>query len=219
MPLSFKLPTVAHFAGATLYEGGTVVRMLGVARRISPSMVVACIALVISLGGVSYAAVKLPKGSVGSRELKKNAVTRVAVKNSAINGSKVATDSLTGSDIKEATLGAVALAAASTHANAAAALDKVTYRSVGGSVGPSTPDPADPANFLTTLSAATSAGCDPGQTAVGGGAHVDDPSSLAIHESYPSTARTWTAIAGNDDETAAHTFTVYVICVPAAAVG
>jgi hypothetical protein len=36
--------------------------------------VVAALALFISLGGVSWAAVSLPKASVGSRELKANAV-------------------------------------------------------------------------------------------------------------------------------------------------
>jgi hypothetical protein len=37
--------------------------------------VVACIALFVALGGASYAAFKLPKNSVGAKQLKKNAVT------------------------------------------------------------------------------------------------------------------------------------------------
>jgi hypothetical protein len=37
--------------------------------RPSPAMVVACMALLISLGGVSYAAIKLPANSVGTKQL------------------------------------------------------------------------------------------------------------------------------------------------------
>lgn len=44
-------------------------------RRPSPAMLLACVALVVALGGVGYAATKLPKNSVGSKQLKKHAVT------------------------------------------------------------------------------------------------------------------------------------------------
>jgi hypothetical protein len=176
-------------------------------------MVVAMLALIIALGGTSYAAVKLPKGSVGSRELKKNAVTTASIKNSAVTGAKVKADSLTGADINEATLAPAPLAAASNHANGAAALDRVTYRSIGGSVAAN-----DPNVTPVTLSGPVSAGCDPGQVVVGGGVHVDDPNSLATHESYPGTARTWTVVVGNDDPNP-HSFTVFAVCIPAGAVG
>jgi hypothetical protein len=43
-------------------------------------MVVACAALFVSLGGVGYAAVTLPKNSVGTKQLKRNAVTSAKVK-------------------------------------------------------------------------------------------------------------------------------------------
>ena len=76
----------------------------------SPAMVVACLALLVSLGGTGYAAIKLPKGSVGTKQLKKSAVTSPKVKNNA----------LTGADIKETTLGRVPLAALATTATNAA---------------------------------------------------------------------------------------------------
>ena len=50
------------------------------AGRVSPSMAVAFIALLLATGGASYAAVKLPARSVGARELKPKAVTRAAIK-------------------------------------------------------------------------------------------------------------------------------------------
>lgn len=62
--------------------------------RLTYANVVASMALFIALGGVSYAAVKLPKNSVGSGQIKQNAVT----------GSKVKDSSLTGSDIKNKSL-------------------------------------------------------------------------------------------------------------------
>jgi hypothetical protein len=51
-----------------------------VRHRPSPAMVVACLALVIALGGTSYAAVILPKNSVGTAQLKRGAVTGPKVK-------------------------------------------------------------------------------------------------------------------------------------------
>ena len=65
-------------------------------RRPSPAMVVACTALAISLGGVSYAATSLPRNSVGSAQLKPNAV----------NSAKVANGSLLRVDFKKGQLSA-----------------------------------------------------------------------------------------------------------------
>ena len=45
---------------------------------------VACVALFIALGGVSYAAAALPRASVGSQQIKKNAVTSEKVKNGSL---------------------------------------------------------------------------------------------------------------------------------------
>jgi hypothetical protein len=71
--------------------------------RPSPAMIVAIVALVLSLGGTSYAAIVLPANSVGTTQIKKNAVV----------GSKVKNGSLTTSDISSASLsklGRVAMA-------------------------------------------------------------------------------------------------------------
>jgi hypothetical protein len=58
--------------------------------HLSYSNVVSTICLFILLGGGAYAAVKLPKNSVGTKQLKRNAVT----------GVKVADGALTSADIK-----------------------------------------------------------------------------------------------------------------------
>jgi len=46
--------------------------------------VVAIVALFIALGGASYAAIKIPNNSVGTKQLKKNAVTSKKVKNGSL---------------------------------------------------------------------------------------------------------------------------------------
>jgi hypothetical protein len=52
--------------------------------RPSPSMAVAFLALLVALGGTSYAVAQLPANSVGAKQLKKNAVTAAKVKNRSL---------------------------------------------------------------------------------------------------------------------------------------
>lgn len=53
-------------------------------RRPTPAMIVACIALAITLGGTSYAAIVIPRNSVGTVHLKNNAVTSLKVQNQSL---------------------------------------------------------------------------------------------------------------------------------------
>jgi hypothetical protein len=66
--------------------------------------VTATLALVVALGGTSYAAIKLPANSVGSAQLKKNAVTSKKIKKSAVSSSAVKNGSLLTSDFKSGQL-------------------------------------------------------------------------------------------------------------------
>jgi len=50
----------------------------------SPAMVVALIALLVSLSGVGYAAIVVPKNSVGTAQLKKDAVVSSKIKNGTL---------------------------------------------------------------------------------------------------------------------------------------
>ena len=70
------------------------------AHRPSPAMVVACIALLVALGGTSYAIQALPNNSVGTKQLKNNAVTSKKIKNGAVNSNKVKNGSLLSKDFK-----------------------------------------------------------------------------------------------------------------------
>jgi hypothetical protein len=58
--------------------------MKKITRQLTFANVVACIALFVALGGASYAAFKLPKNSVGTKQLKKNAVTSAKVRNGSL---------------------------------------------------------------------------------------------------------------------------------------
>jgi hypothetical protein len=53
-------------------------------RKPSSSMLVALLALFVALGGSSYAALQLPRGSVGTKQLKKGAVTSQKVRNNSL---------------------------------------------------------------------------------------------------------------------------------------
>lgn len=54
-------------------------------RRPSPAMIVALVALFVALGGTGYAALKLPKNSVGTRQIKNHAVTKGKLAKSVIH--------------------------------------------------------------------------------------------------------------------------------------
>jgi hypothetical protein len=70
-------------------------------------MVVACVALVVALGGVSYAAGVLPKNSVGASQLKNRAVTAKKLASNAVTSAKVKDGSLAARDFDNAALAAL----------------------------------------------------------------------------------------------------------------
>lgn len=64
----------------------------------SPALAVAMLALFVALGGTGYAALALPKNSVGSKQLRKNAVKNSDIAANAVTGAKVRRGSLNASD-------------------------------------------------------------------------------------------------------------------------
>jgi hypothetical protein len=62
--------------------------------------VTSTLALVVALGGTSYAAISLPANSVGSKQIKKNGVTKSDIKSNAVTSSKVKDGSLLKKDFK-----------------------------------------------------------------------------------------------------------------------
>jgi hypothetical protein len=111
-------------------------------RRPSPALVIACLALFLSLGGVSYG---VATGFIDSREIKNNTIRSKDVRNntlrtfdirnnevrgfdirnSSVQGRDVAFNTLTGADISEADLAKVPSAAAADSATTAGSVGGV----------------------------------------------------------------------------------------------
>ena len=67
--------------------------------RPSPAMLVACLSLLVALGGTGVAAVsQFARDSVGTPQLKANAVTTPKLRNNAVNSEKVRNRSLLAID-------------------------------------------------------------------------------------------------------------------------
>ena len=88
--------------------------------RPSTALVVSMIALVVALGGTSYAAFSLPKNSVGTKQLKNGAVATKKVKNGAIGTGKLKNGAVTTAKLS---LGAVTATTIARGAVTAAALN------------------------------------------------------------------------------------------------
>src|SRR5215813_3919494 len=84
--------------------------MKSVRKRLTYANVMSSIAVFLVLGGgAAFAAAKLGKNTVGTKQLKSNAVTTAKIKDGAVTGSK----------IQLSTLGAVPTATNSNHASTA----------------------------------------------------------------------------------------------------
>lgn len=104
--------------------------------RLTFANLVACLALFVALGGASYAATRLPKNSVGAKQLKNGAVTTAKLKAKAVTGAKLkpgavgtaalANGAVTGAKVDVGTLGTVPSAAHA--ATAATAGDAATLQ-------------------------------------------------------------------------------------------
>jgi hypothetical protein len=85
--------------------------------RPSPGLVIACVALFISLGPAAYAAhevilsTDIVDGEVKTPDIANAAVVNGKIAGNAVNGAKVAADSLSGADVQESSLGKVPSAA------------------------------------------------------------------------------------------------------------
>ncbi len=93
--------------------------------RLTYANVVASLALILALGGVSYAATKLRKNSVGTKQ----------IKNSAVTGAKVKKHTLTGKNINLKKLGTVPSANTAASATTASSLTPTEPLRLVGSAG------------------------------------------------------------------------------------
>jgi len=197
--------------------------------RPSPAMIVACLALLVALGGTSIAAVRLPRGSVGTLQLTNGAVTNAKIANNAVTGAKVRNFSLQRADFAPGQLpagptgpqGPAGPAGAAGPAGPAGTVGTVTVRQASVVVPGSNSDDPTPNTFWVTRS--VTVGCNSNERAMSAGtgwsADVDDL-ELATVYMKPIIASNgavagWTARgANNARDGEAHTFTLYVLCYP-----
>jgi hypothetical protein len=171
-------------------------------KRLTFANVTSMLALFFALSGASYAAVVLPAGSVGSRQIRQSAVTASKLAPRAVQSRNIAPGSVTGADIRLNTLGEVPTAATAAVADSAP-VARVKTATVTANAA------------AATVTSAT-ATCDPGLTVVGGGASLSNEDNAILNDSYPSAANRWTVdVFGSD--AGGGPFTVYAICVPVAA--
>jgi hypothetical protein len=173
-------------------------------RKPSPAMTVALIALFVALGGSSYAALKLPKNSVGNKQIKNNAVTAGKVKNGTLSTSDFSAKSRSG-------LVGPAGPAGAKGANGAT---NVVMR-----------QGADATIAKSAFGSAT-ATCQPGERATGGGVfNEDNVLQVQVTSSYPTpnpasrpatgngqVPTGWRVWARNDSATTDYVINAYVIC-------
>jgi hypothetical protein len=185
--------------------------------RPSPALVVACIALLIALGGTSLAAVTaLPRNSVGTVQLKNNAVTgaKVApnavastkIANLAVTNAKIGTDAVTSAKVKNGSLVAADFAPGELPTPGQPGPGTLTLHSVSVVIG-------------NNNSSERTATCPSGQQAVSGGATWSDKgdllltlvSSHPVYDTRSGEASGWVARGRN--QTAKHReFIVQVLC-------
>lgn len=158
-----------------------------IAKSLTFSNVVACLALFVALGGSVYAANK-----INGKQIKKSSLPGNRLKAKTVPGNRLKPNSLTGKQINEKTLTGIS----------AAALTNVQYQSVqaelpsGGRAGTVT------------------ANCPPGAYAIGGGATLSNEERGTVNSSGPSPLRTgWQATGYSYYAFSRPTMTVTAVCV------
>jgi hypothetical protein len=176
--------------------------------RLSPSLVISCAALFVALSGTGYAVVVLPKNSVGTKQLKKNAVVSAKVRDGTLRARDFAPDAL-------------------PRPGAAGAQGPVGERGAPGQPGFSllryvrgewiTLPPKDEASDEIL--------CPEGEHVVGGGVLSNynedgDPvmTSGYVNSSFPPDTSSWFVSVWNPTDDPDFAFQAWAVCAPAAEV-
>ena len=192
-----------------------------VKHRPSPAMVVACVGLLVALGGTSVAAVNaLAPNSVGPVQLRTGAVTKPKLRNNAVTGPKVQNHSLTAVDFVAQSLpkGPAGPAGPVGPAGPAGVIGPITVRQdsvvVAGGTGAQVQDGA----YATGT---VSVNCNPGEKAISAGTGWSDDAAgreLWVQRLTPvltNGAVTGYRGTGGNDSGNTSTFTLYVLCYTA----
>ena len=145
-------------------------------RHLSFANVTSVLALMIALGGTSYAAIKIPKNSVSSAQIKKSAVSNSDLRANAVTTEKVKDGSLLAADF-----GANQLPAGPRGLTGATGLKgDQGLQGLVGTTGPATVQRLQAAADLGDgLKGSYDVYCPAGQQAIAGGVRGDDTLSEA----------------------------------------
>jgi hypothetical protein len=171
--------------------------------RPSPALIVAIVALIVALGGTSYAALYLPSNVVGTSQLKKGAVTTRKIKNGAVTGNKVAANTITGGNIQLSTLGTVPSATSATSATTANGLDGVQIV-------------AGPTVSTSSTQGQGTAACPSGMQAIGGDAVLDSSNTYVDNVGIQSSGATDNQVSvevTNPNQPSSISFNAYAVCI------
>ena len=159
--------------------------------RPSPAMIVATLALFVAMGGTGYAVSKLPKGSVGAAQLRKNAVRSQHIKAGSITKAKLAQSTLSA---LRGPSGTPAGAQGPVTSSGAAAPDSVAYADRAGLADKAllaeralAADKATAADNATNAANATKAALADNASALGGKSAASFLDSDTIHWVTPFT--------------------------------
>ncbi len=192
-------------------------------RRPSPAMIVACLALLLALGGTSVAAVsQLARNSVGTPQLQTGAVTNPKLRNNAVNSAKVAPRSLLRSDFAAGQLpagpvgpqGPAGPAGPAGAAGPAGVIGAITLRQQSISVADTGGAPNG-----TWTSGRTRSDCQGNERAISAGTGWGDDGAnlrLVTQELEPKLNAQSQVVGfegvGTNDTGESSNFTVYVLC-------
>jgi hypothetical protein len=185
-------------------------------------MVVACIALLVALGGTSVAAVsQLARNSVGTPQLRNGAVTNPKLRNNAVNSSKVANRSLLRVDFAPGQLpagptgpqGPAGPAGPAGPTGATGVIGNITVRTQSTTIG------GGIANNAAPTTARVTSQCQGNERAISGGTSwSDDNANLALYtmELEPvlnpqNQVIGFLGVGGNDSGQSS-TFSVHSLC-------
>lgn len=170
-------------------------------RRPSPALVIASLALVFAMAGTGYATgLQVPRGSVGTPQLRNGAVTTPKIANNSITSAKVRNGTLVAADFARGQLPAGPAGPAGPPGVAGVERNQVAT-------------PSNSTNFKGIFLA-----CPEGKRLIGGGALVNPVNTpVAIVASYPDNDNVWRAFARETTAFAGSwSLTVYTICATVA---
>ena len=193
-----------------------------IAHRPSPAMVVACIALLVALGGTSIAAVTaIAPNSVGTPQIRANAVTTAKIRNNNVLGADIAPNAVTGSDVRNGSLSRDDFAANSIPAGPAGpagptgpsgVVTAISVRQAGVVVGGGVAHNSQYSTQSVTVN------CNANEKAISAGTGWSDDAAdreLWTQRLTPiitNNAVTGYRATGGNDSGNSSTFTLYVLC-------